>query len=308
MKRLILSLIFLAPLILLAQSPIQVSSPYQYNKYVKVLDSLVSKNVIIPRVAAFPTPKQTGQIVNKQDTVCFWNGSQWVRIRKVTWPEDSVRYASKSGVRSDTVKLHNQIVTKLAISDTVKLHNQIATKQPQLSGTGFVKASGTTITYDNTTYQPAGSYLTSEGDPVYVGDSSTIMAFIRNHTQVEFPIVASDTTIINIGSILTHELINIENYIIKLPSNYQSGSIRIMPKGFNLFVDNERIIDTNSGQGIGVSILFALVDTDIKMSVINTNAETGTIKFTVNNIYTDTILNNGVWNDTGVWIDSQPMF
>jgi len=27
--------------------------------------------------------------------------------------------------------------------------------QPQLNGTGFVKATGTTISYDNTTYQPA---------------------------------------------------------------------------------------------------------------------------------------------------------
>lgn len=120
MKRFIFILLILAPTLVFSQSPIQVSSPYQYNKYVKVLDSLVSKNVIIPRVNAFPTPKQTGQIVNKQDTVCFWNGSAWIRIRKVTWPEDSARYASKSGVASDTAKLHNQIITKLNASDTAR--------------------------------------------------------------------------------------------------------------------------------------------------------------------------------------------
>lgn len=118
MKTFIFITFLLLPVVAFAQAPIQVSSPYQYNKYVKVLDSLVSKNVIIPRVVAFPTPKQTGQIVNKQDTVCFWNGSAWIRIRKVTWPEDSVRYASKSGVASDTAKLHNQIITKLNASDT----------------------------------------------------------------------------------------------------------------------------------------------------------------------------------------------
>lgn len=120
MKRLVFITFLLLPVIAFAQAPIQVSSPYQYNKYVKVLDSLVSKNIIIPRVVAFPTPKQTGQIVNKQDTVCFWNGSAWIRIRKVTWPEDSVRYASKSGVSSDTAKLHNQIITKLNASDTAR--------------------------------------------------------------------------------------------------------------------------------------------------------------------------------------------
>jgi hypothetical protein len=35
---------------------------------------------------------------------------------------------------------------------TSSLQTQIGTKQPQLNGTGFVKASGTTISYDNSTY------------------------------------------------------------------------------------------------------------------------------------------------------------
>jgi hypothetical protein len=38
----------------------------------------------------------------------------------------------------------------------------IGTKQNQLNGTGFVKANGTTITYDNS------SYITTESDPVFV--------------------------------------------------------------------------------------------------------------------------------------------
>lgn len=286
MKRFTLFFLLLIPAALYAQQPIQVSSPYQYNKYVKVLDSLVSKNIIIPRVAAFPTPKQTGQMVNKQDTVCFWNGSAWIRIRKVTWPEDSVRYASKSGVRADTTKLHNQIITKLNASDTARYISKSQARKD-------IGDSIAPLRVDIIELQ---------------ADTNYIKSFIRNHSQVEFAISANDTTVINVGSILTHELINIENYIIKLPSNYQSGSIRIMPKDFSLFVDNGRTIDTNGGQGIGVSILFALVDTDIRMSVINTNAETGTIKFTVNNIYADGVLINGLWNDNGVWLDSEPMF
>jgi hypothetical protein len=42
----------------------------------------------------------------------------------------------------------------------------IATKQPQLNGTGFVRASGTTISYDNSTY------LTSESDPVFTSSAA----------------------------------------------------------------------------------------------------------------------------------------
>ena len=42
----------------------------------------------------------------------------------------------------------------------------IGTKQNQLNGTGFVKASGTTITYDNSTY------LTTESDPVFTASAA----------------------------------------------------------------------------------------------------------------------------------------
>ena len=42
----------------------------------------------------------------------------------------------------------------------------IGTKQNQLNGTGFVKANGTTITYDNS------SYITTESDPVFVSSAA----------------------------------------------------------------------------------------------------------------------------------------
>lgn len=43
------------------------------------------------------------------------------------------------------------------------LDMRIALKQNQLSGTGFVKASGTTISYDNSTYTPTGRTITING-------------------------------------------------------------------------------------------------------------------------------------------------
>ena len=52
----------------------------------------------------------------------------------------------------DTTSLSNRINLKLNSADTASLSNRINAKQPQLNGTGFVKASGTTISYDNSTY------------------------------------------------------------------------------------------------------------------------------------------------------------
>lgn len=53
-----------------------------------------------------------------------------------------------------------------------------STYQAQLNGTGFVKISGTTISYDNTSYQPAGSYVTGFASigyyPVMSGSTSNI--------------------------------------------------------------------------------------------------------------------------------------
>jgi hypothetical protein len=61
----------------------------------------------------------------------------------------------------DTTSLSNRINLKLNISDTASMLNgyqsAINSKQPQLNGTGFVKASGTTISYDNSTYATTSS-------------------------------------------------------------------------------------------------------------------------------------------------------
>lgn len=46
-------------------------------------------------------------------------------------------------------------------TDTISLSNRINTKQNQLNGTGFVKATGSVISYDNSTY------LTTETDPLF---------------------------------------------------------------------------------------------------------------------------------------------
>lgn len=264
MKRFVFIILILLPVVAFAQAPIQVSSPYQYNKYVKVLDSLVSKNVIIPRVAAFPTPKQTGQIVNKQDTVCFWNGSIWVRIRRVTWPEDSVRYASKSGVAADTAKLHNQIITKLAITDTIPIHNQIALK---------LNASDT------------ARYISKSQARKDINDSisplKTDVNYLMNLNYTDsYLIHANDTVRIKVGNIFEDDGIFIQRYIIK-----DSLGHKVMGENLNILTDiNSLTIDygkyiTNYTLNYDYSFI---IDTDLESIYwvfINKNSFSLTLKY-----------------------------
>lgn len=299
MKRFVFIILILLPVVAFAQAPIQVSSPYQYNKYVKVLDSLVSKNVIIPRVAAFPTPKQTGQIVNKQDTVCFWNGSAWISIRKVTWPEDSVRYASKSGVAADTAKLHNQIITKLAITDTIPIHNQIATKQPQLSGTGFVKASGTTITYDNSTYQPVGSYVLTSDTARYISKSQArkdihdsiapLRVDIRTLQSENFlgyyPIPPNDTLKISVGNIFSDDGIFISRFVLKdsLGHKHLGENLNILSDINAIYIDYGKNI-TNASINFAQSFEIGIDLETIYWVIINRNSYRLFLKYFKNSI------------------------
>lgn len=147
---------------------------------------------------------------------------------------------------TDTIKLHNQIITKLAITDTAKLHNQIATKQPQLSGTGFVKASGTTITYDNSTYQPAGSYVLTSDTARYISKSQarkdihdsiaplrTDVTYLMNLNYTDsYSIPSNDTVRIKVGNIFEDDGIFIQRYIIK-----DSLGHKVMGENLNILTD-----------------------------------------------------------------------
>jgi hypothetical protein len=65
----------------------------------------------------------------------------------------------------DAVKLADGTVTNTELqyinSVTSNVQTQLNAKQATINGTGFVKASGTTISYDNSTYQPLHASLTS---------------------------------------------------------------------------------------------------------------------------------------------------
>lgn len=56
----------------------------------------------------------------------------------------------------------NGITKSMTVYDSATIAGLIAGKQPQLNGTGFVKATGTTISYDNSTYV-TGNIYTADG-------------------------------------------------------------------------------------------------------------------------------------------------
>jgi hypothetical protein len=56
---------------------------------------------------------------------------------------------------TDTTNKRYQTDNQQSFNDaTSSIQTQLNAKQPQLNGTGFVKASGTTISYDNSVYAP----------------------------------------------------------------------------------------------------------------------------------------------------------
>jgi hypothetical protein len=76
------------------------------------------------------------------------------------------------------------------LSNQTDLQTALNAKQPQLSGTGFVKATGTTITYDNSTYLTTNQSITLSGDLSGSG-STAISGTVSGIKGVAVPALAS---------------------------------------------------------------------------------------------------------------------
>lgn len=88
---------------------------------------------------------------------------------------------------------------------TSAIQAQINTKQPNLSGTGFVKISGTTISYDNSTYlttsSAASTYLTiANASSTYLPLTGGTLTGALNGTSASFSSTATATAFIPSGS------------------------------------------------------------------------------------------------------------
>lgn len=98
------------------------------------LPSYVDDVLEYANLAAFPATGETGKIYVAQDSnkIYRWSGSTYIEVS----PSVGTTWGGISGT----------------LSNQTDLQNALNAKQAQLNGTGFVKASGTTITYDNSTY------------------------------------------------------------------------------------------------------------------------------------------------------------
>lgn len=73
------------------------------------------------------------------------------------------RINGKVGYTDTAAMLGNYTRLQRFIDSTVALRSAINAKQNQLNGTGFVKVSGTTISYDNSTYTPTSRTISING-------------------------------------------------------------------------------------------------------------------------------------------------
>jgi len=97
------------------------------------LPSYVDDIVEVANYAALPATGETGKIYVTLDTnkIYRWSGSAYIEI-------------------ADSTAVWGAITGTL--SSQTDLQSALDAKQDDLNGTGFVKASGTTISYDNSTY------------------------------------------------------------------------------------------------------------------------------------------------------------
>lgn len=102
------------------------------------LPSYVDDVIEVSSYGTLPTTGETGKIYITLDTnkIYRWSGSVYVEV-------------------SSSATVWGQITGTL--SNQTDLQTALDAKQDDLNGTGFVKASGTTISYDNTTYYPASN-------------------------------------------------------------------------------------------------------------------------------------------------------
>ena len=134
------------------------------------------------------------------------NGTGLVRMAGTTVSYDNATYATQSYVTTavanlvnaapSTLDTLNELATALGndANFATTITTSIGTKQPQLNGTGFVKISGTTISYDNSTYLTtasasstylplAGGTLTGSLNGTSAGFSSSVTAVSGVYVQ-----------------------------------------------------------------------------------------------------------------------------
>ena len=132
------------------------------------LPSYVDDVIEVATYSALPTTGEVGKIYVVLDTnlIYRWSGSAYIEIK-----DSSAVWGAITGT----------------LSSQTDLQSALDAKQDDLNGTGFVKASGTTITYDNSTY-----LTTSSAASTYVPyTGATANVDLGTHTLSSYDLVVN---------------------------------------------------------------------------------------------------------------------
>jgi hypothetical protein len=143
------------------------------------------------------------------------NGTGLVRMSGTTVTYDNATYATQSYVTTavanlvnsapSTLDTLNELATALGndANFATTITTSIGTKQAQLNGTGFVKISGTTISYDNSTYLTTASasstYQTILTNPVTGTGTTNYLPKFTGASTIGNSIVQDDATTVTVG-------------------------------------------------------------------------------------------------------------
>lgn len=167
------------------------------------LPSYVDDVVEVANYAALPATGETGKIYITLDTnfMYRWSGSTYIEIK-----DSSAVWGAITGT----------------LSSQTDLQTALDAKQDDLNGTGFVKASGTTITYDNTTYYPASN---PNGYTTNVGTVTSVAMSVPSAFSVSgSPITTSGTLAVTATGDTTQYIAG-DGSLITFPIAGQAGSL-----------------------------------------------------------------------------------
>ena len=168
---------------------------------------------------------QVGAFFNGQAQL---NGTGLVRMSGTTVSYDNATYATQSYVTTAVANLVNSAPTTLdtlnelatALGNDANFANtittSISTKQSQLNGTGFVKVSGTTVSYDNSTY-----LTTSAASSTYLPLTGGTLTGALSGTSATF----SGDVAIGVATALRRLHVKSGAGIAQFESNTTSGTI-----------------------------------------------------------------------------------
>jgi len=136
------------------------------------LPSYVDDVLEFADLAAFPASGATGKIYVALDTnkIYRWSGATYIEVS----PTVGTIWGGITGT----------------LSNQTDLQNALNTKQNNLSGTGFVKSTAGTISYDTATYYPyptgdTTQYVAGDGSLIafpVAGQAGTLVRLVRNQT------------------------------------------------------------------------------------------------------------------------------